>query len=111
MSKFIALTVLAAAVLVGALADYAPPKYHAPAPAPSYHAPAPAYHAPAPSYHAPAPSYHSAPVKCGANLLVGCAPTIAHVPCVPSHGGGYGGHGHSGGYHRSADSESLDQMD
>ena len=35
-----------------------PAPYHAPAPAPAYHAPAPAYHAPAPSYHAPAPVYH-----------------------------------------------------
>ncbi|XP_062541955.1 histidine-rich glycoprotein-like [Armigeres subalbatus] len=23
--------------------------------------------------------------KCGANLLVGCAPSVAHVPCVPVH--------------------------
>lgn len=53
------------------------------------------------TYAAKAPA-----VKCGANLLVGCAPHVAHVPCVPSHGGygghaagGYGGHGAShGGY-------------
>lgn len=43
------------------------------------------------TYAAKAPA-----VKCGANLLVGCAPHVAHVPCVPSHGG-YGGHA-AGGY-------------
>ncbi|ETN57715.1 hypothetical protein AND_010708 [Anopheles darlingi] len=35
---------------------------------------------------------HAAPVKCGANLLVGCAPTVAKVPCQPVHHD-YGGHG------------------
>uniref|UniRef100_A0A182PNE5 VM domain-containing protein n=1 Tax=Anopheles epiroticus TaxID=199890 RepID=A0A182PNE5_9DIPT len=36
---------------------------------------------------------HAAPVKCGSNLLVGCAPTVAKVPCHPVHD-----HGHEGGY-------------
>uniref|UniRef100_A0A182PTX4 VM domain-containing protein n=1 Tax=Anopheles epiroticus TaxID=199890 RepID=A0A182PTX4_9DIPT len=30
---------------------------------------------------------HAPHVKCGANLLVGCAPNVAHVPCHPAHGG------------------------
>ncbi|XP_058818144.1 vitelline membrane protein 15a-1-like [Topomyia yanbarensis] len=103
MSKFIVLAVLA--VVAGTMASYAP------APAPSYHAPAPAA-----SYHAPAPAYHAAPVKCGANLLVGCAPNVAHVPCVPSHGGGgHGGYGHGsshvGSAHRSADAEAFESME
>ncbi|XP_049548293.1 vitelline membrane protein 15a-1 [Anopheles darlingi] len=87
------------AVVIGSMADYAKPAYHA---APAHHA-APAYH------HAPAPAHHGhgyghpvvhayaakAPhVKCGANLLVGCAPNVAHVPCHPVHGG----HGHGHGY-------------
>ncbi|XP_053691908.1 vitelline membrane protein 15a-2-like [Sabethes cyaneus] len=54
--------------------------------APSYHPAPPAHHA-AHTYHAKAPA-----VKCGANLLVGCAPQVAHVPCVPHHE-------HHGGYH------------
>ncbi|KXJ83939.1 hypothetical protein RP20_CCG026184 [Aedes albopictus] len=89
--KVIAALVLFTAV-VGALADYPappPPKpYHAPPP-PAYHAPA--HHAPAPHH---APVVHTYPVKapaakCGANLLVGCAPSVAHVPCVPVHEHGH----------------------
>ncbi|KAL1396238.1 hypothetical protein pipiens_010665 [Culex pipiens pipiens] len=49
------------------------------------------------SYAAKAPA-----AKCGANLLVGCAPSVSHVPCVPVHGGGHGGYGaaaaHGGSY-------------
>ncbi|EJY58008.1 AAEL017403-PA [Aedes aegypti] len=88
MNKIIAALVLFTAV-IGALADYPappppPPKpYHAPPP-PPYHAPP--HHAPAPLH----PVVHTYPVKapaakCGANLLVGCAPSVAHVPCVPVH--------------------------
>ncbi|XP_053676535.1 vitelline membrane protein 15a-2-like [Anopheles nili] len=98
MNTIVAAVILSV-VVVGAMADYpAPAKYEAPKPA--YHAPAPAYHAPAPHHgyggHHAAPVVHAyaakAPhVKCGANLLVGCAPNVAHVPCVPAHAGhGYG---------------------
>ncbi|XP_050088701.1 splicing factor 3A subunit 2-like [Anopheles aquasalis] len=31
--------------------------------------------------------HHGGHVPCGANLLVGCAPHVAHVPCHPVHGG------------------------
>uniref|UniRef100_A0A182M8F6 VM domain-containing protein n=1 Tax=Anopheles culicifacies TaxID=139723 RepID=A0A182M8F6_9DIPT len=109
MNSIVAAVILSV-VVVGAMADY-------PAPA-KYEAPAKAYHAAAPSYgHAPAPhhggyAHHSAPVvhayaakaphvKCGANLLVGCAPNVAHVPCVPAHAGGYGAPAH-GGHHAYA---------
>uniref|UniRef100_A0A182PTX6 VM domain-containing protein n=1 Tax=Anopheles epiroticus TaxID=199890 RepID=A0A182PTX6_9DIPT len=114
MNTIVAAVILSV-VVVGAMGDYAAPakyeapaKYHAPAPAHhgGYHAPAPAhhggYHAPAPAHHGgyghPTPVVHAyaakAPhVKCGANLLVGCAPSVAHVPCVPAHHGG-----HHGGY-------------
>ncbi|XP_055542767.1 vitelline membrane protein 15a-1 [Wyeomyia smithii] len=99
MNQLVVLTVVAAIVGVCA-ANYAPAKYEAPKPA---------YHAPAPAYHAPA--HHAQAVKCGSNLLVGCAPSVAHVPCVPSYGGhSYGGHG-GHGYHRAAESESFDQME
>lgn len=40
---------------------------------------------------------HSGHAKCGHNLLVGCAPTVAKVPCQPHHGG-YESHGHSYGH-------------
>uniref|UniRef100_A0A336LV99 CSON005305 protein n=1 Tax=Culicoides sonorensis TaxID=179676 RepID=A0A336LV99_CULSO len=34
---------------------------------------------------------HAPKVDCGSNVLAGCVPTVAQVPCVPSHGGhGYG---------------------
>ncbi|XP_058818145.1 vitelline membrane protein 15a-2-like [Topomyia yanbarensis] len=58
--------------------------------APSYEHAAPAHHS-MHTYHAKAPA-----VKCGANLLVGCAPHVAHVPCVP--------HQQHGGYHAPAPS-------
>ncbi|XP_063702019.1 shematrin-like protein 3 [Culicoides brevitarsis] len=47
------------------------------------------------SYAAKAPT-----VNCPQNLLFGCQPTVAQVPCVPSGGyGGYGaGHAVSGGH-------------
>uniref|UniRef100_A0A182VAJ3 VM domain-containing protein n=3 Tax=gambiae species complex TaxID=44542 RepID=A0A182VAJ3_ANOME len=120
MNTIVAAVILSI-VVVGAMGDYAAPaKYEAPAkayhaPAPAYHAPA--HHAPAPAYHAPAPhhggyAHHSAPVvhayaakaphvKCGANLLVGCAPNVAHVPCVPAHGGhgGYAAPAHAPAMH------------
>ncbi|XP_053691909.1 vitelline membrane protein 15a-1 [Sabethes cyaneus] len=103
MNQLVTLTLAVAALAAVCTASYAPAKYEAPKPA---------YHAPAPSYHAPTA------VKCGSNLLIGCAPSVAHVPCVPSHGGGHsyggghGGHGgHGGGYHRAAESEAFDQMD
>ncbi|XP_058060365.1 vitelline membrane protein 15a-2 [Anopheles bellator] len=118
MNTIVAAVILSI-VVIGAVADYPAPKgYDAPK---GYHAPAPAYHAP--SYHAPAPAHHggyhaqhSAPVvhayaakaphvKCGSNLLVGCAPNVAHVPCVPAHGGHGYGHAapaHHGGYHAPA---------
>ncbi|XP_058126611.1 vitelline membrane protein 15a-2-like [Anopheles ziemanni] len=102
MNSIVAAVILAVAV-VGALADYPAPKYEAPK---AYGHAAPAHH----GYAAPAPhhggyAHHSAPVvhayaakaphvKCGANLLVGCAPNVAHVPCVPAHGG-HGGYGHA----------------
>ncbi|XP_055637359.1 vitelline membrane protein 15a-2-like [Toxorhynchites rutilus septentrionalis] len=74
----------------------APPKYEAPK---GYAAPAPkggyggggGYAPVVHTYAAKAPS-----VKCGASLLVGCAPSISKVPCIPSKGG-YGG-GSKGGY-------------
>uniref|UniRef100_T1E703 Putative vitelline membrane protein n=1 Tax=Anopheles aquasalis TaxID=42839 RepID=T1E703_ANOAQ len=74
-------------------------RYHA---APAHHAPAPAHYAPAPAHHGHGyghPVVHAyaakAPhVKCGANLLVGCAPNVAHVPCVPAHGHAHG-YGHA----------------
>uniref|UniRef100_A0A182R163 VM domain-containing protein n=1 Tax=Anopheles farauti TaxID=69004 RepID=A0A182R163_9DIPT len=106
MNSIVAAVILSI-VVVGAMADYpAPAKYEAPAK--GYHAPAPAYgHAPAHGGYA----HHSAPVvhayaakaphvKCGANLLVGCAPNVAHVPCVPAHHGGH--HGGYGGHHAPA---------
>lgn len=41
--------------------------------------------------------------QCGYNLLVGCAPQVAHVPCIPSKGGHGGGYGKSeGGYGKSS---------
>ncbi|XP_038109401.1 vitelline membrane protein 15a-3 [Culex quinquefasciatus] len=125
MNKFIALAVFSTA-LVGALANYAPAapaKYEAPKA--SYGGGHGGYAAPAAaSYgggHASGgygghggyggghggavPVVHTyaaqAPAaKCGANLLVGCAPSVAHVPCVPVHGGGHGGYGaaHGGSY-------------
>ncbi|EJY57337.1 AAEL017501-PA [Aedes aegypti] len=33
--------------------------------------------------YAPAPVVHHATAKCGANVLVGCAPEVAKVPCIP----------------------------
>ncbi|XP_052868163.1 splicing factor 3A subunit 2-like [Anopheles cruzii] len=39
-------------------------------------------------------------VKCGSNLLVGCAPHVAHVPCHPSHGGYH--HAPAPAYHAPA---------
>ncbi|XP_055637362.1 vitelline membrane protein 15a-2-like [Toxorhynchites rutilus septentrionalis] len=118
MNKFIVVVAVFVSIIAGALADYgAPPpsKYEAPkggyessggygAPA-KYEAPK-GYAAPAPkggygggggyapvvhTYAAKAPS-----AKCGASLLVGCAPSVAKVPCIPSKGG-YGG-GSKGGY-------------
>uniref|UniRef100_A0A2M4CJK9 Putative secreted protein n=1 Tax=Anopheles darlingi TaxID=43151 RepID=A0A2M4CJK9_ANODA len=44
----------------------------------------PAYPAAPVAHHYAA---HAPHVKCGANLLVGCAPHVAHVPCHPVHGG------------------------
>uniref|UniRef100_A0A182R3X7 VM domain-containing protein n=2 Tax=Anopheles funestus TaxID=62324 RepID=A0A182R3X7_ANOFN len=96
MNSIVAAVILSV-VVVGAMADYpAPAKYEAPAKG-GYHAPAPHY---APAAHHGGYAHHSAPVvhayaakaphvKCGANLLVGCAPNVAHVPCVPAHHGGY----------------------
>uniref|UniRef100_A0AAG5DTZ2 VM domain-containing protein n=1 Tax=Anopheles atroparvus TaxID=41427 RepID=A0AAG5DTZ2_ANOAO len=101
MNSIVAAVILAV-VVVGAMADYPAPKYEAPKAyghaAPAHHggyaAPAPAHHggyaAPAPAHHG-GYAHHSAPVvhayaakaphvKCGANLLVGCAPNVAHVP-------------------------------
>ncbi|XP_055546803.1 vitelline membrane protein 15a-2-like [Wyeomyia smithii] len=81
--------------------------------APSYEHAAPAHHA-VHTYHAKAPA-----VKCGANLLVGCAPQVAHVPCVPSHDHGHGGY-HAApahhapahhGYHRSFDAAEADDSE
>ncbi|XP_035777785.1 skin secretory protein xP2-like [Anopheles albimanus] len=54
----------------------------------------PAYPAAPVAHHYAA---HAPHVKCGANLLVGCAPHVAHVPChpvphaapAPAHHGGY----------------------
>lgn len=43
--------------------------------------------------------YGGGKAQCGSNLLIGCAPSIAKVPCQPakiSYGGGYGGQ--QGGY-------------
>ncbi|XP_052868100.1 vitelline membrane protein 15a-2-like [Anopheles cruzii] len=112
MNTIVAAVILSI-VVIGAMADYPAPKgYDAPK---GYHAPAPAYHAPAPAHHG-GYAHHSAPVvhayaakaphvKCGANLLVGCAPNVAHVPCVPAHGGHGYGHAapaHHGGYHAPA---------
>uniref|UniRef100_A0A336MEC2 CSON015469 protein n=1 Tax=Culicoides sonorensis TaxID=179676 RepID=A0A336MEC2_CULSO len=37
---------------------------------------------------------HPPKVDCGSNLLVGCLPQVAKVPCVPNHG--------HGGYHKAA---------
>uniref|UniRef100_A0A182JK16 Uncharacterized protein n=1 Tax=Anopheles atroparvus TaxID=41427 RepID=A0A182JK16_ANOAO len=119
MNSIVAAVILAV-VVVGAMADYPAPKYEAPKAyghaAPAHHggyaAPAPAHHggyaAPAPAHHG-GYAHHSAPVvhayaakaphvKCGANLLVGCAPNVAHVPCVPAHGG-HGGYGHAAPAH------------
>nr|XP_019534489.1 vitelline membrane protein 15a-3 [Aedes albopictus] len=120
MNKFIILALFAVAA-ASAMPNYPAPKpaYHAPAPA--HHAPAPAHHAPAPAYghhahHAPAPVVHTYPVhaphaKCGANLLVGCAPSVAHVPCVPVHGHGHG-YGHAPAPHyRAPESDSFDQFE
>ncbi|XP_058818143.1 uncharacterized protein LOC131681400 [Topomyia yanbarensis] len=79
MSKICALLLLAT-VIMGAMASYqAPAQQHGG----GYHA-------------APAAHSYSAKAKCGANLMVGCAPSVAHVPCVPSHE--HGGHGGHGGY-------------
>ncbi|XP_050078732.1 vitelline membrane protein 15a-2-like [Anopheles maculipalpis] len=103
MNSIVAAVILSV-VVVGAMADYpAPAKYEAPAKG-GYHVPAHGYgHAPA-SHHG-GYAHHSAPVvhayaakaphvKCGANLLVGCAPNVAHVPCVPAHHGGYAAPAH-----------------
>ncbi|XP_055637361.1 vitelline membrane protein 15a-2-like [Toxorhynchites rutilus septentrionalis] len=133
-------------VIAGALADYGappPPKYEAPkggyessggygAPASGgYGAPAKyeapkGYAAPAPkggygggggyapvvhTYAAKAPS-----AKCGASLLVGCAPSVAKVPCIPSKGGygggSQGGYGGKGGYRSNMDhEEAMDEFE
>ncbi|XP_062551650.1 vitelline membrane protein 15a-1-like [Armigeres subalbatus] len=122
MNKFIIFAFVALAVGT-TLADYAKP-------APAYHAPAPAHHAPAPAYHAPAPAHHghahAAPAvvhtypvhaphaKCGANLLVGCAPSVAHVPCVPVHPAPAHGHGYGHApapHYRAPESDSFDQFE
>lgn len=62
--------------------SYSAPSYSAPSySAPSYSAPsysAPAYSAPSHSYSYPSPAPH---VKCGGNILVGCHPSVASVPC------------------------------
>ncbi|XP_052863494.1 uncharacterized protein LOC128270128 [Anopheles cruzii] len=40
---------------------------------------------------------HAEPVKCGANLLFGCSPSVTKVPCHPVHEGyGHGGYGDHG---------------
>ncbi|XP_055683276.1 holotricin-3-like [Lutzomyia longipalpis] len=45
------------------------------------------------AYHSPAPH-----VPCGHNLLFGCHPSVAPVPCAAHHGYGHhhGGYGHHG---------------
>ncbi|EAT34764.1 AAEL013027-PA [Aedes aegypti] len=107
MNKFIILAIFALAV--GAMADYPKPAYHAPPPPPPHH-----LHA----HPAPAPVVHTYPVhaphaKCGANLLVGCAPSVAHVPCVPLPGHAPAhGYGHAPAPHyRAPESDSFDQFE
>ncbi|XP_065075825.1 vitelline membrane protein 15a-1 [Ochlerotatus camptorhynchus] len=111
MNKLVILAFIALAV--GALADYPKPAYH--------HAPAPAHHAPAPAHYGhhhghAAPVVHTYPVhaphaKCGANLLVGCAPNVAHVPCVPVKE--HHGYGHAPAHHgyRAPESDAFDQFE
>ncbi|EDS27305.1 vitelline membrane protein, partial [Culex quinquefasciatus] len=129
MNKFIALAVFSTA-LVGALANYAPAapaKYEAPKASyggghGGYAAPAAASYGGYGGGHGGAvPVVHTyaaqAPAaKCGANLLVGCAPSVAHVPCVPvhgaSHGASYGAPAAHGGYRASEDgSEPFDKFE
>ncbi|XP_037034090.1 vitelline membrane protein 15a-1 [Bradysia coprophila] len=80
LAAFVAVTVAAP--------SYGGPSYGGP----SYGAPAPVYGHQVYSYPSPAP-----PVRCGSNLLVGCAPSVAHVGCgsysppsYPSYGPSYG---------------------
>ncbi|XP_021697287.1 vitelline membrane protein 15a-3-like [Aedes aegypti] len=117
MNKLIILALFAVAA-ASAMPNYPPPPpkpYHAPPP-PPHHAhppppPPPAHY----GHHAhPAPVVHTYPVhaphaKCGANLLVGCAPSVAHVPCLPVHGHG---HGYAPAPHyRAPESGSFDQFE
>ncbi|XP_055632966.1 vitelline membrane protein 15a-2-like [Toxorhynchites rutilus septentrionalis] len=116
MNKLLAVTLLS--FVVGALANYPPPpKYEAPQ---KYGGGGGGYGAPqVHTYEAKAPT-----VKCGSSLLVGCAPSISKVPCIPEKGGyggekggygggkgGYGGGG-KGGYRSHMDhEESMDQFE
>ncbi|XP_055637363.1 vitelline membrane protein 15a-2-like [Toxorhynchites rutilus septentrionalis] len=106
-------TLVILSIIVGTLADYgAPPaKYEPPKGGYGGGGYGGGYAAPPPKSggygdsggYGGAPMVHTYPAKapstkCGANLLVSCAPTVAHVPCIPSGGygdsGGYGGHGY-----------------
>ncbi|XP_050088698.1 vitelline membrane protein 15a-2 [Anopheles aquasalis] len=115
MNTIVAAFILSAVVIGCSMADYAKPAYHA---APAHHAPAPAHYAPAPAHHGHGyghPVVHAyaakAPhVKCGANLLVGCAPNVAHVPCVPAHGHAHGyGHAPAPAHHGYRSFSEADQ--
>ncbi|XP_035795014.1 vitelline membrane protein 15a-3-like [Anopheles albimanus] len=44
--------------------------------------------------------HHGGHVPCGANLLLSCHPQVAHVPCVPAHGG-HGHHAPAPAYHHA----------
>ncbi|XP_049301269.1 vitelline membrane protein 15a-2-like [Anopheles funestus] len=106
MQSFTVVTAILLSVCVlGCMAQYGG---YAPHPKPAAkHAPV-YHHAPAPMHHG---GYHGGKgghVPCGANLLVSCSPHVAHVPCVPAHGGGhhqYHHGGHHGGYRAFEQSE------
>ncbi|EAT33176.1 AAEL014561-PA, partial [Aedes aegypti] len=121
MNKFIILALFAVAA-ASAMPNYPPPPpkpYHAPPPPPHHAHPPPPPPPPAHYGHhahpAPAPVVHTYPVhaphaKCGANLLVGCAPSVAHAPCVPLHGHGHG-YPAPAPHYRAPESDSFDQFE
>lgn len=53
---------------------------------------------------------HPPKVQCGQSVLLGCAPTVAKVPCIPHHGGygqSHGGYGGHGGYRSAFEAEPM----
>ncbi|XP_053676552.1 vitelline membrane protein 15a-1-like [Anopheles nili] len=111
MQSFTVVAILLCVCALGCSAQYGGYAPH-PKPAAYHHAPAaPAMHH---GHHGYGKGGH---VPCGANLLVSCAPHVAHVPCVPAHGGHhqqhYGGHHqpqHHGGYRAFEQGESESEQ-